>query len=314
MPKNNNLPPVELPMKIKFGQEPRTEFVNNLMSIHVDLIDYPTIQQLKSYVPSYVNATWEEDPFREYTDEEKEKALEEMFSGRTLPSVKETIGLTFRISGISLQEVTHLIRHRSGSFSADCSGDKWWTDKDALVPFSIQNSPEFYERYKEITKAAKKLYCDMIDSKDISIMDARYILPRNLSTYYYVRFDLANCINFIRQRIDVQIQPETDNIIAYEMFQCLLGAYGHYVADMVDFTNPSPFYQKMARTGKATNLYFPEPEVDTFEYNEKDFIYQCRRKDMRGTQKENENLFEKLQRSFFHVFSSFNVKVPYEKD
>ena len=310
MPSNKKLKPVKLPMKIRFGEKPKTEFVNNLCSINVKLLSAPTITQLKSYIPDFVLATWEESENKIYTEKEKKQALKEMFEGKTLPTALETINLVFKISGISLQEVTHILRHRNFSFSADCSGDKWWSHKDSLVPESIQNSPEFYERYKKITEEAKTLYCDMIDSEKISIMDARYILPRNLSTFYYIRCNLKDCLAFINQRKDVQIQPETDNIMAYAMFDALLTVYGGYVSKMVDFSNPSPFYQKMARTGKATNLYFPEPEVDNFEWNPDDFIYQCRREELSGTEPSNFSVFKHIQKYYFERFKCYGVKVP----
>ena len=313
MPKNNSLKPVKLPMVQKFDKPPKTTFKNNLDAIKVTLVSAPTLEHLRQYIPYYTGATWAEDPHEVVTAEAADQALKEMFNGFSLPSAKETISLVFLIEGISLQEVTHLIRHRNGSFSADCSGDKWWSDKDGLVPFSIQNSPGFLERYMHLVEEAKELYCDMIDSRRISIMDARYILPRCLSTFYYVRFNFNDCIAFINQRKDVQIQPETDNIIAYQMFDCLLQLYGEYVANCVDFTNPSPFYQKMARTGKATNLYIPEPEVDNFEWNEEDFIYPCRRKALNGTNQGCFNKFESLQTKYFIRFAKYGVKVPLDR-
>lgn len=310
MPVNNELSPVKLPMDIKFGKKPETQFKNNLNSIKIDLLYAPSIQDLLNYVPEFVDATWSEDPEHKYEKYEKQFLLNQMFKNMTLPGVKETFKMTFRIQGISLQEVTHILRHRSATFSADCSGDKWWSDKNALVPYSVWNSSEFFVRYRKIVEEAKKLYCDMIDTKEISIMDARYILPRCLETFYYMSIDFNNLIAFINQRKDVQIQPETDNIIAYQMFDCLLKQYGVYVAGCVDFSNPSPFYQKMARTGKATNLYFPEPEVDNFEYNENDFIYQKRRRDLRGTDHVDENLFDHLQWKYFKEFEKYGVKIP----
>lgn len=310
MPKNNSLKPVNLPMVKKFDKTPETEFINNLDSIQVSLVSAPTLEHLRSYIPYYTGATWAESPYKKVTAEAADLALKEMFNGFSLPSAKETISLVFLIDGISLQEVTHLIRHRNGSFSADCSGDKWWSDKDGLVPYSVENSPMFLERYMKLVEDAKELYCDMIDSRRISIMDARYILPRCLSTFYYVRFNFNDCIAFINQRKDVQIQPETDNVIAYKMFHCLLRLYGEYVAGCVDFTNPSPFYQKMARTGKATNLYVPEPEVDNFEWNEEDFIYPCRRRALNGTNQGSYNKFDEIQTEYFRIFKSYGVKVP----
>ncbi len=314
MPKNNELEAVKLPMKLKFGMKPKTKFKNNLTSIKIELMDYPTIEDLLKYVPEFVDATWCEDPLtKEYTDMERHRLLREMFDGKTLPGVRETMNFVFRISGISLQEVTHILRHRNATFSADCSGDKWWSDKDALVPCSIENSPELFKRYKNVVNEAKQLYCDMIDTKEISIMDARYILPRCLETFYYMRINYNDLINFINQRKDVQIQPETDNVMAYMMFDRLLNVYGNFVRDAVDFSNPSPFYQKMARTGRATNLYFPEPEVDNFEWNEDDFIYQGRRKTLNGTDPMMANhiyAFGSLQRHYFTIFKMFGVKVP----
>ena len=284
MPRNNKLKPVKLPMKLMYKEKPKTAFVNNLDAIKVELMDCPTTSQLLAYLPQFITATWAENY---NTDDKmpidkKVEVIRDAFNGKALPTALETINLVFRISGISIQEVTHILRHRMASFSADCSGDKWWSMKDALVPSSIQYSNEMFDRYKELVRQAKKLYCDMIDTNQISIMDARYILPRCLSTFYYMRMSFKDAIAFIKQRIDRQIQPETDNVIAYQMYIAIVQkmplAYG-----LVDFDSPSQFYIKMARTGKATNLYFPESNSDKFEWNEEDFIYKCYRSEMNGT-------------------------------
>ena len=297
MPKNNNLPATTLPMKLRFNESPNTDFKNNLESINIELISAPTMDELRSYLPQFVTATWQEYGDDQYngnlTLKEKDDIIHDAFFGKTLPTALETINLVFRISGISLQEVTHIIRYRQGAFSADCSGDKWWTNKDALVPNAVENSSEFYERYKKIVEDAKQLYCDMIDSKKISIMDARYILPRCLDTFYYMRVNLKDAIYFIKQRIDKQIQPETDNIIAYQMYIAILKQYP-IANGLIDIHSPSHFYVKTARTGKATNLYYPDADSDIFEWNENDFIYQNYRDELNGTDENAENLFDTL--------------------
>lgn len=314
MPKNNDLKPVKLPMAIRFGEKPTTEFKNNLDSIKITLLQAPSMDDLRKYLPAFANATWSDlpDDFDNLPKREKDEIIRDVFNGKTLPTALETINLNFRIEGISLQEVTHIIRYRNASFSADCSGDKWWTHKAALVPNSIQNSngaksnydadiypdrpvapDDFYGRYKQIVRMAKALYCDMIDSKQVSIMDARYILPRCLETYYYMRISLKDALHFIKQRIDKQIQPETDNIIAYQMYCEILRQYP--VANgIIDIHSPSWFYVNTARTGKATNLYFPDEDSDKFEWNEKDFIYPCYRNEMNGTDFGAENHFDEL--------------------
>ena len=316
MPKNNNLEQVKLPMALRFGEKPTTEFKNNLDAIKVTLMQAPTMDDLREYLPAFANATWSDEPgdFDYLPIKQKDAIIRDVFLGKTLPTALETINLNFRIEGISLQEVTHIIRYRQASFSADCSGDKWWTHKAALVPNSIQNSNgpsdeekdnytyttgekihpnDFRARYKQIVQMAKELYCDMIDSKQISIMDARYILPRCLETYYYMRISLKDALHFIKQRIDKQIQPETDNVIAYQMYCEILRQYP--VANgIVDIHAPSWFYINTARTGKATNLYFPDADSDKFEWNEDDFIYQCYRNEMNGTDAGSTNHFDEI--------------------
>lgn len=294
MPVNKDLDPIVLPMALRFGENPTTQFKNNLDSIRVTLMSAPSMSDLRSYLPQFALATWSEHPNSndQISLKERDKVIREVLEGKALPTALETVNLVFRIEGISLQEVTHILRHRMASFSADCSGDKWWTHKAALVPNAIENSPEFYDRYKMIVEAAKKLYCDMIDSKQISIMDARYILPRCLETFYYMRITLKDALAFIRQRIDKQIQPETDNWLAYLMYGCLVDKYP-IMSGLIDIHQPSHFYVKMARTGKATNLYFPDKDSDIFEYNENDFIYQCTRDQLNGTKEGAMNLFNK---------------------
>lgn len=284
MPINNNIPECGYPMHIRFGEKPTTEFKNNLDSIKVTLLDYPDEERIIKYMPMFLEATWNDTPYDadDLTREEKIKIIRNCIEGKALPTALETMQFTFLIEGISLQEVTHILRTRTASFSADCSADKWWTHKAALVPNSIQNSDNLYKRYKKIVEDAKQLYCDIIDTKECSIMDARYILPRCLETYYFMSIDFKNLMAFIKQRIDRQIQPETDNVMAYLMYLELIDKCPIFVGT-VDFEEPPRHWMNTTRSGKCTNLYFPEPNADKVEFNENDIMYKKYRWEMNGT-------------------------------
>lgn len=289
MPINNNLDPVTLPMALRFGEKPQTEFKNDLDALKVVLLDWPESERVRRMVYQFVNATWEDSPGEHNPDNvdpwKLHHALESALKGKALPTVLETLDFTFRIEGIDLQTVTHLIRHRAASFSAQCSGDRWQSNSSAVVPGPVQNSPELYERWKKHVEEAKQLYCDMIDTKKISIMDARTILPRAIETHYYARFNLKDLIMFFHQRFDQNIQPVIDNAMAYLMFIEVAKVF----PEVLTVVNPhamSKHFVVTARTGKATNLYFPCKENDVFEYNEKDFIYSCQRDEMNGTDPE----------------------------
>ena len=58
MPQNKYLNPVDLPMDLKFGKTPTTEFHNNLRHLKVELVDHPSRAQALNVAWQYVKATW----------------------------------------------------------------------------------------------------------------------------------------------------------------------------------------------------------------------------------------------------------------
>lgn len=309
MPQNNDLSPVVFPMELRFDEEPTTEFKNDLEAINVVLLDYPEPERARRMVYQFINATWEDEPGLHNPDDVPTwkwfEALEMALNFKALPTVMETLDFTFRIEGIDLQAVTHLIRHRTFSFSAQCTGDRWQSHSNAVVPGPIQNSPELYERWKRHVEEAKQLYCDMIDTRKISIMDARTILPRAIETHYYARCNLKDMLNFLRQRFDKQIQPTTDNILAYQMFLAVAKIF----PEITTCINPhaaSRHYIATARTGKATNLYWPDEDSDKYEWNSADYIYQCYRDEVNGTDPE---LGRRENFKFTHLMDAYDQEV-----
>jgi thymidylate synthase ThyX len=294
MPQNKTLPPVSLPMKLKFGKEPTTQFHNNLEALKVELVDSPTRAQAHNVAWQYVKATWadhhDDTNIVDASQAELSTNLEDVLNFRALPTPMECFGFTFKLSGLSFQEVTHIIRHRAGSFAAQCTGDRDLRDDPAVVPESVENSPEFLERWITLTREAKQLYADMTDSKDVSMMDARMILPKCMTSFYLMRLNLKDLLGFIGQRQDMQIQPAADNLLAAYMARELLKVLPE-ASTRVNFSKPDMHYVKTFRvpdgnggfTSRGTNLYWPEPKNDLFEYNPDDSIYQSRREDINGT-------------------------------
>ena len=304
MPINNDLTPVQLPMVLKFDQVPVTNYINNLESLNIELIDGPTREQAQKIAWHMTKATWADTPsetaFENATPKEASLNLQDVLNFRALPTPMECLGFTFKISGIDTQTVTHLIRHRAGSFAAQCTGDRDLRNYNVLVPESIENS-DFHHRFIEVAAAAKQLYSDMVDSRVVSLMDARVILPKSLETFYVARFNLKDLIGFIRQRQDVQIQPEVDNIIATRIAKIVCTAIPE-VSTCLNFEKPDMHYVRTFRvelpdgtfTSRGTNLYYPEPKNDLFEFNEKDSIYPCRREELNGNKSGEEKIFTRM--------------------
>ena len=323
MPQNLNLKPVDLPMELKFGQEPRTEFFNNLAHLKVELVDAPTRSQALNVAWQYVKATWADhhDDTNPSTASliEQSANLEDVLCFRALPTPMECLGFTFKLSGLSFQEVTHIIRHRAGSFAAQCTGDRDLRDDPAVIPEAVQNSPEFAERYMQLTEQCKKLYADMTDSKAISMMDARMILPKCMTSFYLMRLNLKDLLGFIRQRQDRQIQPAADNLLAAYMAREVINVLPE-ASVAISFDKPDMHYIKTFRvpdgkggdTSRGTNLYWPEPKNDKFEYHPDDTIYQARREDINGTNNPGGiTIFEKLwnttMEDIFSMTSEYNA-------
>ncbi len=292
MPQNKDLVPVTLPMELKFDKPVTTEYINALDALKVELVDHPTRQQAWNVAWHYVKATWADlpdiDP-KDATPHELSKNLEDVFGGRTLPAPMECLGFTFRLSGLSFQDVTHIIRHRAGTFAAQCTGDRDLRDDAAVIPEPVENSPEFLARWKKIVDDSKQLYADMTDSKVVSMMDARLILPKCMTSFYYMRLPLKDLIGFVYQRQDRQIQTAADNILAVRMATEVAKVMPEFTT-LVDFNKPDMHYIKTFRVkegdkfvSRGTNLYWPEPKNDKFDYNPADTIYQCRREELNGT-------------------------------
>ncbi len=304
MPINNDLKQVTLPMELKFDQVPVTHYINNLESLNIELIDGPTREQAQKIAWHMTKATWADTPsetaFENATPEEASLNLQDVLNFRALPTPMECLGFTFKISGIDTQTVTHLIRHRAGSFAAQCTGDRDLRNDNVLVPESVENS-DFHYRFMQVAAAAKQLYSDMVDSRLVSLMDARVILPKALETFYIARFNLKDLIGFIRQRQDVQIQPEVDNIIATRIAKIVCTAIPE-VSTCLNFEKPDMHYVRTFRvelpdgtfTSRGTNLYHPEPKNDLFEFNEKDSIYSCRREEINGNKSGEEKIFTRM--------------------
>ena len=322
MPINNDLQPIELPMELKFGQPTSTTFENNLKALKVELVDGPTTDQARNVAWHYVKATWadlpnEIDPTIA-NDAVKSKNLLDVLQFRALPTPMECLGFTFRLSGLSFQEVTHIIRHRAGSFAAQCTGDRDLRDDAAVIPESVENSPDFLERYKKIVEESKQLYAEMTDSKVVSMMDARMILPKCMTSFYYMRLNLKDLIGFVRQRQDRQIQPAADNILAAQMAIAACKAIPE-LTKVFNFATPDIHYIKTFRVkegdkwiSRGTNLYWPEPKNDTFDYHPEDTIYQCKREELNGTHGTGEKVFTTMWNELMTEFNA--LKTNYEQE
>lgn len=279
MPIDNTLP--DHPKLIDFhtGEKPKTEFVNSLDAVNVEILFAPSLEDIKRFVPQFSSGTWCSEPKTEFTEEERDQVLIDLFSGSILPTAYETIKITYRIDGLDLSSVPHLIRHRLQGYSAKGTGDNDCRHDRVLKYPSVYGSV-YEERYEKLMIDAKQLYSDMLDDKTIPILDPRNVLPRALEQYYYVTTDLKTLIAFVRQRQDESIEQQEMNVFALKLWLEVCKLYP-MIKGMIDFNEPDRFAIKTSIENRSSNFYLPSDKNDVYDYKENWF---CRgkRETMRG--------------------------------
>lgn len=251
------------------------EYVNDLANIKVTLLNYTPYRILEKYIPELVTATWNEniEEFRKtLLPKDKDEIMKLCFAGKLIPTALKSIPVTILIEGITTHDVTHLLRHSGLQFAADCTGDKYIVDRPIIIPSFLNDCPrEYVERYVNIMKDSYKLYddiCNNLGSK-VHIQDARLVLPRTMETFYYVTGSLFDFLNFLRQRIDMQVQPKSDNILALKIYKELKKVY----PINIDLNARNNFYCNESEHELSSKWYSPLPQNKTEYTTSMDTVY-----------------------------------------
>ena len=251
------------------------EYVNDLANIKVTLLNYTPYKILEKYIPELVTATWNEniEEFRKtLLPKDKDEIMKLCFAGKLIPTALKSIPVTILIEGITTHDVTHLLRHSGLQFAADCTGDKYIVDRPIIIPSFLNDCPrEYVERYINIMKDSYKLYddiCNNLGSK-VHIQDARLVLPRTMETFYYVTGSLFDFLNFLRQRIDMQVQPKSDNILALKIYKELKKVY----PINIDLNARNNFYCNESEHELSSKWYSPLPQNKTEYTTSMDTVY-----------------------------------------
>lgn len=240
--------------------------VNDLENIKVELLNYTPYHVLESYIPELVMATWNENiqEFRDtLTIEDRKKIMQLFFEGKLIPTAMKSVQITILLEGITTHDVTHLIRHTGLSFAADCTGDKYISNRNLIVPSFLEDAPkEYLERYLELTKKSHELYDDICNNlpTKVHIQDARLVLPRTLETFYYVTGSLFDFMKVLNQRIDMQVQPKSDNVFALRIYEKLKKVYPML---NIDINARNHFYVKESEHELSSKWYSPLPQNKT---------------------------------------------------
>jgi len=234
---------------------------NHLESIKATVYNAPSIDELKSYIPEFVCLTWlpeigDLNEFMKSRDLTREQIVDEMFAGRTLPTALETVRVTMLLEGLDMTNVTHIIRHRMFSFSAQSTDPVSMADHDILMNDAFLQHPKLVAKAKILVEDANNLYNEALDA-GLSYYDARHYMVRAKEAKYFMSGNVKDWIAFINVRLGRTNQPTSDNIIAMHCRRELIKLYPQ-IKEQIPVEKLQMHYLKAINEKMNMNTYPPD--------------------------------------------------------
>ena len=119
----------------------------------------------------------------------------------------EHASFTFAIEGISRVTSHQLVRHRMASYTQQSQRYVSLKEFDYITPATISAKPELEARYRDMVRAAHRLYLEMLDA-GIPAEDARYVLPQAAETRLVMTMNARELIHVCSLRLCLRAQWE----------------------------------------------------------------------------------------------------------
>ena len=265
-----------------------------LDAINVTLLQSTSLEDVRAIAPNWLLATWDKEPSRtihwkngqvEGLDEiTVDRLIYRGFQKKFLPTFLNTIRFTFLVEGLNAHDFTHVLRNRAFNqvASSDCTGDRDNSYRDIGIPeFLLDMGDEYLAKYLKATDTLMEVYRDSMNSKEVSHLDARLLLPRTATQFIQVNMSLGELMGFVSQRIDRQIQPASDNIIAMKLLLAAAKVFP-FITTLVKPDAPNKFYINESQSNFGSHYFKPNENNDVFDYNDEHFLFNQKRDKLAG--------------------------------
>lgn len=228
--------------RIRKFEKPKTEFLDEINSINVKLISHPDIEKTKRMIVNVCYGHTDPDIYDKLSEEERLKAINEVIEGGTLPKALEMTGkFVFLVENISLT-VTHcLVRHRFFTILQRSTAVDDLRDENFVMPRCFNRDKNFYEKVKKWYLMGKELYCEAVDKYNISVQNARLLLPKNNCNFMFIGFDIKAFSESYSQRVCTQEEQIQNNIVFKKMAEEILKIFPFF----------KPYFKSSCETGKC---------------------------------------------------------------
>jgi thymidylate synthase (FAD) len=220
---------------IKHNINIKTKFIDKLDAVKVVMLDYPDTERAKKVLVNFSEASWFEDFYSQASEEDKTTAIHDLLSGNMLGQGLEALQFTFLVSGLDLHDSHAVVRNRIGvSYLQQSSAVRPLTNSDILVPRAFTKHTNLLERYKQWCLDGKRIYQDMLETGDISITDARLVLPKTTPVWINISCNLMTLLAIYSKRSDTQEEYVALNIMVEKMKELVIEKFpymkGYFVS------------------------------------------------------------------------------------
>jgi thymidylate synthase ThyX len=188
---------------IRYGEIPRTKFIDNIEAIKVELINWPDEERLKNHLVAFATSSWFEDFQSVATQGDLDDAMRELMQGKILAQGLEGVNFSFRVSGLSLHGSHAIVRTRIGAaYLQQSQAVQDFRHTDILIPRSFNKLPESVEDYIRWVIEGKTVYSRLLDTTAIAITDARFALPKTIPVWININMSLPTILSTYSKRTD----------------------------------------------------------------------------------------------------------------
>jgi flavin-dependent thymidylate synthase len=129
----------------------------------------------------------------------------------TIKSSWEFIDYVFEISGVSRAFTHQLVRTRTGSYAQESQRTVDVSDHEVLLPPRLIDDVDNKEEWDHAVETSMDAYAQMINH-GVPPQDARGILPTNVSTSIFAKFNLRTLSDMAKVRLCTRTQGEYQQV------------------------------------------------------------------------------------------------------
>jgi flavin-dependent thymidylate synthase len=129
----------------------------------------------------------------------------------TIRSSWEFVDYTFRIEGVTRAFTHQLVRSRHGSYAQETMRSVDVRGHEVVEPEAIRDKWEWHEVWQGALSEMRYAYGRMID-RGASPQDARGLLPTNITTSIFAKFNLRTLSEMAKTRLCTRTQGEYQDV------------------------------------------------------------------------------------------------------